>query len=333
MGDEMDGNYVNLEYIVALCTFNGERFVSEQIQSIQGQTIPPKELIISDDGSDDRTLEIVESYASKCTIPIKIIFNKGEHGVRGNFYTAIQSCSYPIIFTCDQDDVWLPQKAETVLPYFADKTVQLVFSDGELVNGELESLGTSIFHANGITEKFLKEKDWISYLYSNFLVTGATMAFRSSLMDNVSQFPEGWLHDSFLAFKAAAMGGMVACEERLILYRQHGSNTLGMHEVTRAERLEQWKQRSKNLVSDRDKRYHRFLTLNEELHSCFTQEEQKRMDRFLSFLQDLAEAGRKPALIQIPTIVKHYCNGDFQEFYSGGKTAVLAILAAFISKD
>ena len=324
---------MNLEYSVALCTFNGERFVSEQIQSIQKQTIPPKELIVSDDGSDDRTLEIVESLATKCTIPIKIIFNKGEHGVRDNFYTAIRSCSCPIIFSCDQDDVWLPRKAETILPFFADRTVQLVFSDGELVNSKLESLGTSIFHANGITEKYLKEKDWISYLYSNFLVTGATMAFRSSLMDNVSQFPEGWLHDSFLAFKAAAMGGMVACEERLILYRQHGSNTLGMHEVTRAERLEQWKQRSKNLVSDRDKRYHRFLTLNEELHSCFTQEEQKRMDRFLSFLQDLSEAGRKPALIQIPTIVKHYCNGDFQEFYSGGKTAVLAILAAFISKD
>ena len=93
------------DYSVALCTYNGEKYISEQIDSILIQTVPPKEIVVSDDGSTDNTLSVVEEIVKTAEVPIRIVHNNVKHGVAGNFYNAIKECTAGIIFTSDQDDV------------------------------------------------------------------------------------------------------------------------------------------------------------------------------------------------------------------------------------
>ena len=323
---------MNMNYSVAICTYNGEKYIAEQLNSIIKQSIPPTEIVISDDGSRDRTLEVVEKILSSSSIRYTIIHNQNDHGVSGNFFTAISACQEPIIFTSDQDDVWNRNKAEKMLPFFADKRIMLVFSDGELVSSNLEPIGTTIFKANGVSEQFLKEKDWMTYLYSNCIVTGATMALRTSLMNGISRFPKEWMHDAFLAVKAASLNGMAACDEKLILYRQHETNTVGMHEVEKREQIKEWVWRNSQLADDRARRYHRFLSLYQELHTCLPEAEKRRMTRFLSFMKDLSDVSTGSVPSQIAVIMKHYRNGDYSLFYSGGRTACRATIAVVLNR-
>lgn len=323
---------MSMNYSVALCTYNGEKYIADQLASILDQTVPPTEIVVSDDGSGDRTLQIVKRILSSSQVRYSILHHTENHGVTGNFFSAITACHEAIIFTSDQDDVWVREKAEKMLPFFSDPETLLVFSDGELVSGRLEPLGTTIFQANGVSERFLKEKDWMTYLYSNWIVTGATMALRASLMDGVSEFPKGWLHDAFLAVKAASMNGLAACEDKLILYRQHESNTVGMHEAGKREKLRNWISRNRRLPDDRNRRYQRFQSLYEEIQPCLPAEENVRMNRFLVFLKELSDVSEQSALIQIPVILKHYLNGDYSLFYSGGKTACRAVMAIILNR-
>ena len=321
---------MSMNYSVALCTFNGEKYIADQLASILNQTLPPMEIVVSDDGSKDRTLEIVKQILSSSHVRYSILHNTDNHGVTGNFFSAISACHEAIIFTSDQDDVWVREKAEKMLPFFSDPGTLLVFSDGELVSESLEPLGTAIFQVNGVSERFLKEKDWMTYLYSNWMVTGATMALRASLMDGVREFPKEWLHDAFLAAKAASLNGLAACEEKLILYRQHESNTVGMHEVGKREKVRDWVRRNRRLPVDRNRRYQRFQSLYEEIQSCLTAEENARMSRFLVFLKELSDVSEQSGFIQIPVILKHYLNGDYSLFYNGGKTTFRAVLAVLL---
>lgn len=121
--------------------YNGERYIAEQLNSILSQTIPPKEIIISDDGSKDQTLEIVDNLLSHCSVKYRIVKNTGTHGVTKNFCNAISRCSENIIFTSDQDDVWVNNKAEIILKIFENNNkALLVFTNGELVDQNLKLL-------------------------------------------------------------------------------------------------------------------------------------------------------------------------------------------------
>jgi len=90
---------------VALCTYNGELYLREQLESILKQTFPPDEIIICDDGSTDTTIKILEEFRRKSFIPVKVYYNKENLGVSKNFEKAISLCSGDIIFLSDQDDV------------------------------------------------------------------------------------------------------------------------------------------------------------------------------------------------------------------------------------
>jgi glycosyltransferase involved in cell wall biosynthesis len=117
----------SLRVSVAMATYNGERFVLEQLRSLASQTRLPDELVVSDDGSEDRTLQIVRDSAAEAPFRVHIQANTGRLWCHRNFWHAASLCSGDIFAFCDQDDVWLPEKlALCVAEFEADPDVVLV---------------------------------------------------------------------------------------------------------------------------------------------------------------------------------------------------------------
>ena len=217
-----------------------------------------------------------------------------------------------------------------MLPLFEQESTQLVFSDGELVDQFLQPIGTSLWKAVGVEQDYLQEQDWMTYFYRESFVTGAAMAFRRTLIDGMDSFPGAWLHDAFLSRKAAALGGLVPCSEKLFLYRQHGENFMGAHIPQKRDRIVRWIERSKNRKTTLEGRYQGYLDLYGALSNSLSENEDKRMKRFIAFVGDLYSSTGKNRLVQAYIIWKHYLNGDYTYYYDGMKGALRDIAATFV---
>jgi len=224
---------------VALATFNGEQFIAEQLESILAQTWTPDEVIVADDGSTDRTLDIVRKVHAAHRGPavaLRILESDKRLGVAKNFERALLAASSELIALSDQDDRWHPDKLARSVPSFeADARLLLQHSNARLVDAEGKPLGLSLFEALYLTNF---ERDLIgagrafdAYVRRN-LVTGATAMVRRRLLDSAVPFPEGWIHDEWLAVVAAAVGDIQLLDEQLVDYRQHGANVIGVKAPT-----------------------------------------------------------------------------------------------------
>jgi len=199
---------------VALATYNGEKYISEQLNSILPQLGPEDEIIISDDGSSDRTLEIVAGF---CSAQIKVLKNPGK-GVISNVENAIKHTSGDIIFLCDQDDVWLPDKVSVTKKYLLESDVKLVVSDAIVVDENLKVLEDSFFKLMNSGSGFIK--NFIKNTYH-----GCCMAFLKELKEVILPFPKNIpMHDSWIGLMAELYGKVLFIPEKLIYYRRHQNN-------------------------------------------------------------------------------------------------------------
>jgi len=217
---------------VVVCTYNGEKFLAEQLQSILDQTHPPDDIIVSDDGSSDFTLDIVAKFSSRDSGAKKpqwtVQSRKKPLGVAGNFASGLTKAQGEFIALADQDDVWEPNRLERGLAGFRDDAL-LVHSDATLIDEvghPTGSLMSALRLTNGERRSLLSGNAVDALLRRN-LVTGATTMIRTSLLQQALPIPEGWVHDEWLALVAAVQGGVVFSEESLIRYRQHGGNEIG----------------------------------------------------------------------------------------------------------
>ena len=226
----MSGSDVRVSVVV--CTYNGEKYVRDQLQSILDQTRPPDEIIISDDGSADSTLEIVAEFTSSTRGPHTPVWRVETRttplGVSGNFASALARARGEFIALADQDDVWEPDRLEKGLAHFHDG-VLLVHSDATLIDASGRPTGTlmSALRLTGSEIRILLSGRALDALLRRNVVTGATTMIRSSLLEHAIPIPDGWVHDEWLALVAAAHGGVVFHEDPLIRYRQHGNNEIG----------------------------------------------------------------------------------------------------------
>ena len=225
---------------VVLCTFNGELFLREQLQTILDQTRPPDEIVVSDDGSTDATLDIVREIralnSSQGSPKWQVLTRASPMGVAGNFSSAIARASGDVIVLSDQDDVWEPHRIERGLALLHDGAL-LVHSDAWLIDDGGNSRGT-LMAALGLTNRerrALLSGHALDVLLRRNVVTGATTMMRSSLARQAPSVPDGWIHDEWFALIAATQGGVVFCEEPLIRYRQHGQNHIGASKTTFGE--------------------------------------------------------------------------------------------------
>jgi len=226
---------------VAMCTYNGSRYVGIQIDSILGQTMPIDELIVSDDGSTDETIDIIREKFSKIDTPRLIILQGERLGITRNFERALSACNGDILFLCDQDDVWLPNKVEIFVHFMEEHPdVLLAFSDARLVDAEAHDLGTSQFEMVRLSKHLIRSltgSSPLTALLRRNVVTGATVALRRDLLVFARPFVNGWLHDEWLAICAAAKGRLGVIQEPLIQYRQHSNNQCGMRPSGLQEKL------------------------------------------------------------------------------------------------
>ena len=218
---------------VVMCTFRGERFLGEQLASLRAQTIPPFEVIVQDDGSDDGTLAMLEAEAEKFpAFPLKIFRNEKRLGFAQNFAKAIGRATGDIVFPCDQDDVWEPEKLEKLLPFFeVDPHLNVAFSDALLVDSANRPLGATVLGRNGLTN--LDADAWaagkaLPRLLRSNLVPGNCLAIRRAFLTRLLPVPEGWEHDYWAVILAAGLGERIACQlAPLVRYRQHESQVIG----------------------------------------------------------------------------------------------------------
>ena len=220
-----------LSLSIALAAYNGERYIGEQLDSIMRQTRLPDELVISDDASIDTTLDIVGEFARRAPFPVRIYENRERLGSTRNFEKSIRACSGDIIFLCDQDDVWYSEKIVQIEKCFMnDEEAGVVFTDADVVNQNLDPFGPRLwkrFRFNLRKQAQVSAHDAFAVLLKHFVVTGATMAFRSSYRDLVLPIPEEWTHDGWIALLISASSHLIALPIPLIAYRQHGSNQIG----------------------------------------------------------------------------------------------------------
>ncbi len=216
---------------VALCTYQGERFLAEQLESIAAQTLLPAEVVIGDDGSTDATVDIAARFAASAPFPVRIVENRATLGVAGNFSRAISRCEGSIVALADQDDVWMPAKLERLVAAIeARPEVGAAFSDAELVDGALRPLGRTMFDATRFTprrQRRFRAGRGLDVLLARNVVCGATLAFRSSLRDLLLPVPTTGLHDMWLSTLLCAVTEVAVVAEPLVRYRQHGGNQVG----------------------------------------------------------------------------------------------------------
>jgi glycosyltransferase involved in cell wall biosynthesis len=217
---------------VALCTYNGEKYLVGQLQSFLRQSLLPAEIVVCDDASADETIRIVRDFAAASPVPVRWQVNPENLGSSRNFERAIVRCAGDIIVLSDQDDVWRPDKIARIVETFAARPrAGLVFSDAEVVDRELNSLGYTLWQSMGFgpaRQRAMRAPGGaLRVLLKHTAVAGATMAFRAGLRPLLCPIGDGWIHDEWIALLSAGAGEIVAIPEPLVLYRQHGGNQIG----------------------------------------------------------------------------------------------------------
>lgn len=209
---------------ILMATYNGERFISRQIESILAQTFKNYRLIIADDNSIDGTKDILTSYAMSDP-RIELVFNHQNIGIKANFEQLIQMSSSRYFMLADQDDYWHPIKIEISLDKIIRSKATLIYTDLRLIDEKSQLISPSFWENEGY--KPVAGQPWRNLLEQN-VATGCTFIASHNLIKYTVPFPPNVpMHDWWLVLIASFTGNINYINEALIDYRQHGKNRLG----------------------------------------------------------------------------------------------------------
>ncbi|NLB35855.1 MAG: glycosyltransferase family 2 protein, partial [Clostridiales bacterium] len=203
---------------VALAAYKGEKYLGEQIESILPQLGQMDEIVVSDDLPGGETQKIVEFY-HEYDSRVRYIIGPGR-GVCRNFEYAISNCGGDVIFLCDQDDVWLPNKVGRVMKVI-ENGADLVMHDARVTDAYLNTKHDSFFTVHNTRPGFAA-----NFIRNSFV--GCCIAFRAEIKRIVLPFPQNLpMHDQWIGLLTELYGRVELINEPLILYRRHGDNVTG----------------------------------------------------------------------------------------------------------
>ncbi len=198
---------------VCMATYNGEKFVRSQLNSIICQLDVADEVIISDDNSSDNTVDIIKSFKDN---RIRIIENKSNKGPKSNFEMALSQAANQYVILSDQDDVWLPHKVTTLVKLLSN--YDLIVHDCDVINAFGVELHNSFFTLRGSKAGF-----WRNIIKNSYI--GCCMAFKREILLYALPFPDTiHMHDWWIGLLVEGKGSTYFCEEKLIHYVRHGGN-------------------------------------------------------------------------------------------------------------
>lgn len=219
---------------ILLATYNGEKYVIDQIESILNQTYKNIRLLISDDCSTDNTRQILEQYQKKDN-RIIIFMQERNLGYVGNFEFLLKQVKNKYYMLSDQDDIWLPEKIEKSIECLKQNNADLVFGDLKVVDKDLNTIYESFGDFMKLNRKIKKciSNYKVNYLYN--CVTGCTVLAKSETISQILPLPHTskyLVHDHWIGLMVSLNGKLAYMTEKYILYRQHGDNQIGTNKIS-----------------------------------------------------------------------------------------------------
>jgi SAM-dependent methyltransferase len=226
----------HLRISVCLCTYNGEPYLSQLLESLAAQRDLPDELIVSDDGSVDQTLELVAGFAETAPFPVRLVGNRTRLGVAANFAHVLSSASGDLLLPCDQDDVWYENKIAVLKAVFlSEPLIAGAFHDSDLVDEAGRPIGRTSWSAAGFTRQAREQVHTgasLAYLIRHPIVPGHCLAIARRALPAMLPFSDSANYDSWCSRLLAAQGRLEVLDVRLVAHRLHAANLVGVRAAT-----------------------------------------------------------------------------------------------------
>lgn len=273
---------------VLMATYQGARYIREQLDSILAQTVADIRVLITDDHSTDGTDRIIKEYEEQYPERITCLhFDTSSGGAAANFGRLFRQISEGYVMLSDQDDIWFPYKAERLLTQikkmeaeFCSNMPLLVHSDMQVADEKGRPIHASFFEYQHV----VPERKRLNQLLVENNVTGAAVMVNAVMLPYLQNIPADCsMHDWWLALVACCVGKIGWVEEPLYLYRQHGTNTLGAK--TQLEQYVSRVSREEQVRENYRKMFHQADQLQKQLEPKLTAEQKQCLQAFLSLPQ------------------------------------------------
>jgi len=205
---------------VVICTYNGEKYLEEQLRSVMNQSYKNLEIIINDDCSTDNTLELVKTIQKKDD-RIKVYQNEKNLGFNKNFEKSLGYVSGELVALCDQDDIWKVEKLQKQYDLLLETNSSLVYSNSQLIDSDGNDLKKNLFtqlHVHPVSGD-----TQLGFLFDN-CIAGHTILFKKVLIQQIYPLPRTIFFDRWIGFVASYNASINLIKEPLVYYRQHSSN-------------------------------------------------------------------------------------------------------------
>lgn len=321
---------------VGICTYNGELFIKDQLNSIINQTIRPDEIIIADDNSKDNTVNIAKEVLEESGIDFKIIEHSEHQGIRVNFENVFKQCTGDVIFSCDQDDVWYLNKIETFIPYF-ECGYSFVYSNSVVVDRDLNIVNDNYWQMYGYDFKNISVDEFRRITLTDRALSGYNMAFTKELLRKMLPFPKHFIHDDWIAICSSWFGKVAFIDKPLVMYRIHGKNTSGFGGSPSTV-----KERSANVKSNRHVLTRHFISdsyfsvkpdvwfgnahmylasevFYDRMKDNISDDYARKVERFILFRKRLLDILPKHRIKSVCVLMREYAQGRYGEFRGNWK--------------
>ena len=293
----------NKKIDILMATYNGEKYLAEQLDSIINQTYHNWNLLIRDDNSTDRTLEIIQDYQKKDNRIKLLKDNKGNLGIVKNFEELLKNSESEFIMFSDQDDIWIENKLDMYL-----KMIEKIKNKGFMIHSDAILFDEN--KSNILKDTFISKKainKGLENVFFNYFVQGATILISKEIKNFILPFPkEVYLHDRYIHLISELFFERIFVNKALIYYRQHGDNQIGAKNTIRELLSKRYfDERDRQLIKIIYNKYGSLLTDDKkkliEEYFKITDIEKNRFNRFLNLKKSKISI---PLKKQISFIVK-----------------------------